>query len=39
MERNLHKNAARSIAQVLEAAPIKAETVQTPTTHLENNPR
>ena len=34
--RQLHKNAARNIEQVLEAEPHKAVAVQPPTTHHEN---
>ena len=34
--RQLHKNAASNIEQVLEAAPHKAATVRPPTTHHEN---
>ena len=34
--RQLHKNTATNIEQVLEAAPHKAVAVWTPTTHHEN---
>ena len=34
--RQLHKNAASNIEQVLEAATQKAATVRPPTTHHEN---
>ena len=34
--RQLHKNAASNIEQVLDAAPHKAAAVQPPTTHHEN---
>ena len=34
--RQLHKNAASDIEQVLEVAPHKAAAVRTPTIHLEN---
>ena len=34
--RQLHKNAASDIEQVLEAAPHKTASVWTPTTHHEN---
>ena len=34
--RQLHKNAARNIEQVLETAPHKAATVQPPTTRHDN---
>ena len=34
--RQLHKNAASNIEQVLKAAPHKAAVVRTPTTHHEN---
>ena len=34
--RQLHKNAASSIEQVLEAVPYKAAHVRSPTTHHEN---
>ena len=36
--RQLHKNAARNIEQVLEAALHKATTVPPPTTYHENYP-
>ena len=36
--RELHKNTASNIEQVLEAALHKAATVQTMTTHRENYP-
>ena len=35
--RQLHKNAASNIEQVLEAAPHKAVAVRPPTNHHENN--
>ena len=35
--RQLHKNAATNIEQVLEAAPHKAAALRRPTTHHENN--
>ena len=35
--RQLHKNAASNIEQILEAAPHKAAAVRPPTTHQENN--
>ena len=35
--RQLHKNAASNIEQVLEATPHKAATVRPPTTHYENH--
>ena len=35
--RQLHKNAASNIEQVLEAAPHKAAAVRPPTTHHENH--
>ena len=34
--RQLHKNAASNIEQVLEATPHKAAAIQPPTTHHEN---
>ena len=34
--RQLHKNAVSNIEQVLEAAPLKAAAVQSPTIHHEN---
>ena len=34
--RQLHKNAASNIEQVLETAPHEETSVQPPTTHLEN---
>ena len=34
--RQLHKNAASNIEQVLETAPHKAAAIQPPTTHHEN---
>ena len=34
--RQLHKNAASNIKQVMDAAPNKAAAVQPPTTHHEN---
>ena len=34
-DRQLHKNAASNIEQVIEAAPHKAATVRPPTTHHE----
>ena len=36
--RQLHKNAASYIEQVLEAAPHKTAAVRPPTTHYENYP-
>ena len=36
--RQLHKNAASNIDQVLETAPDKAAAVRPPTTHHENYP-
>ena len=36
--RELHKNAANNIEQVLEATPYKAGVVRLPTTHHENYP-
>ena len=36
--RQLHKNAASNIEQVLEAAPHKAASVRPPTTHHKNSP-
>ena len=36
--RQLHKNAASNIEQVLEATPQKAPTVRPPTSHHENYP-
>ena len=36
--RQLHKNAASNIEQVLEAAPHKAAAVRPPTSHHENYP-
>ena len=36
--RQLHKNAASNIEQVLEATPHKAPTIQPPTSHHENYP-
>ena len=36
--RQLHKNAASNIEQVLEAAPLKAAAVRPLTTHYENYP-
>ena len=38
VRRQLHKNAASNIEQVLEAAPHKAPTIQPPTSHHENYP-
>ena len=32
----LHKNAARNIEQVMEAAPYKTAAIRQPTTHHEN---
>ena len=37
--RQLHKNAASNIEQVLEATPLKAAAVRPPTTHHENYPQ
>ena len=37
--RQLHKNAASNIEQVLEATPHKEAAVRPPTTHHENYPR
>ena len=34
--RQLHKNSASNIEQVLEETPNKAAAIQTPTTHHEN---
>ena len=34
--RQLHKNAASNIEQVLKTAPLKAAAVRPPTTHHEN---
>ena len=39
LRRQLHKNAASNIEQVLEATPNKAAAVRPPTTHHENYPR
>ena len=36
--RQLHKNVASNIKQVLAATPYKAPTIRPPTTHLENYP-
>ena len=36
--RQLHKNAASNIKQVLEATPHKAPTIRQPTSHHENYP-
>ena len=36
--RQLHKNAASNIEQVLEATPNKAPTIRPPTSHHENYP-
>ena len=36
--RQLHKNAASNIEQVLEATPHKAPTIRPPTSHHENYP-
>ena len=36
--RQLHKNAASNIEQVLEATPHEAPTIQPPTSHHENYP-
>ena len=36
--RQLHKNAANNIEQVLEVEPQKAAAVRTPTTHHKNYP-
>ena len=36
--RQLHKNAASNIEQLLEAAPHKAAAVRSPTTHHKNYP-
>ena len=36
--RQLHKNAASNIEQVLAATPHKAPTIQLPTTHHKNYP-
>ena len=36
--RQLHKNAASNIEQVVEATPHKAAAVRLPTTHHENYP-
>ena len=36
--RQLHKNAASNIEQILEAAPNKAPTIRPPTSHHENYP-
>ena len=36
--RQLHKNAASNIEQVLEATPHKAAAIRPPTTHQENYP-
>ena len=36
--RQLHKNAANNIEQVLKATSLKAAAVRPPTTHLENYP-
>ena len=36
--RQLHKNAASNIEQVLEATPHKALTIRPPTSHPENYP-
>ena len=36
--RQLHKNAAGNIEQVLEATPHKAPTIRPPTSHHENYP-
>ena len=37
-KRQLHKNAASTIEQVLEATPHKAPTIRPPTSHHENYP-
>ena len=38
VRRQLHKNAASNIEQVLEATPNKAPTIRPPTSHHENYP-